>query len=112
MIYRVIVTPNAEADLRQTYRFIRKDSPEAAVRWVKDARRSIKSLVRNPERCPMAPEAASLSETIRELLYGTGNRATYRILFVVDGARVYVLHVRHGSMEILGTQGVVPRVRV
>ena len=105
MIYRVIVTPNAEADLRQTYRFIRKDSPGAAARWVKDARRSIKSLVRNPERCALAPEAAAFSEAIRELLYGRGNRGTYRILFVVDDAKVYVLHVRHGSMEILGTQG-------
>ena len=104
MIYRVIVTPNAEADLRHAYRFIQKDSPGAAYRWVRDARRSIKSLMRNPERCPLAPEAASLSETIRELLYGRRNRGTYRILFVVDGAKVYVLHVRHGSMEILGTQ--------
>lgn len=104
MIYRVIVTPNAEADLRQAYRFIRKDSPEAAVRWVKDARRTMKSLVRNPERCPLAPEAASFSQTIRELLYGRGNRGTYRILFVVDDAKVYVLHVRHGSMEILDVQ--------
>jgi plasmid stabilization system protein ParE len=105
MIYRVIVTPNAEADLRQAYHFIQKDSPGAAVRWARGARRSIKSLLRNPERCPLAPEAASLNETIRELLYGRGNRGTYRILFVVDGAKVYVLHVRHGSMEILGVQG-------
>lgn len=46
----------------------------------------------------MAPESASFEEPIRELLYGSGNRGTYRILFVVLDGTVFVLHVRHGSM--------------
>jgi hypothetical protein len=37
----------------------------------------------------------------RELLFGTGNRATYRFLFVVLDNSVYVVHVRHGSMLAL-----------
>lgn len=41
MIYGVIITPNAEQDLREAY-------PEAAGRWIKSARRSIKTLARNP----------------------------------------------------------------
>ena len=98
MTYRVIVTPEAETDLRTTYRYIRGQAPRAARDWIKRARQAAKSLARYPERCPLAPESASFGQPIRELLFGTGNRGTYRFLFVVLGQSVYVLHVRHGSM--------------
>jgi plasmid stabilization system protein ParE len=99
--YRVIVSPNAEHDLREAYRHIRNYAPEAASRWIKDARRSIKTLARNPQRCPLAPESKSVEEPILELLYGKGPRGVYRILFIVVSGGVYVLHVRHGSRDAL-----------
>lgn len=93
-----IVTPNAEAEIRTAHRFIRDRAPEAARISLKGARKTIKSLARNAERVPFAPESISFEEPIRELFYGAGNRGTYRILFTVIGASVYVLHFRHGSM--------------
>jgi len=98
MTYRVIITPEAETDLRTTYRYIRSQSPRAARDWIRRARRSAKSLARSPERCPLAPESASFDQPIRELFFGSGNRGTYRFLFVVLDKSVYILHVRHGSM--------------
>ena len=100
MTYRVIVTPAAESDLRTIYRYIRSQAPRAARDWIRRARQSAKSLARHPERCPMAPESVSFDQPIRELFFGSGNRGTYRFLFVVfeDDKSVYVLHVRHGSM--------------
>ncbi len=97
MIFRVIVTPQAEDDLRAAYRYIRKHAPEAAGTWIKGIRRKIKTLARYPERTPLAWESATLHEPIRELFYGSGNRGIYRILFVILGKDVLVLHVRHGS---------------
>ena len=100
MGYRVILTPEAESDLRIAYRFIRKQAPQAAREWILRARRCVKTLAQHPDRCPLAPESTSFSQPIRELLFGTGNRGTYRILFVVfvEERAVYILHVRHGSM--------------
>jgi plasmid stabilization system protein ParE len=98
MKYRVIITPQAESDLRAIYNYIRKHAPQAARRWVKGARQNIKTLAFHPERCPLAPESSAFHEPIRELLYGSGNRGTYRVLFIVLDKAVYVLHVRHGSM--------------
>ena len=98
MIYRVIVTPAAEHDLRATYRYIRSQAPDAARDWVRRARRAAKSLAHRPERCLLAPESDSFDQPIRELLFGTGNRGNYRILFAVLDKTVYILHVRHGSM--------------
>jgi plasmid stabilization system protein ParE len=98
MTYRVIITPEAENDLRTAYRYIRSQAPAAARDWIRRARQSAKSLARRPERCPLAPESASFDEPIRELFFGSGNRGTYRFLFVVLNKTVYILHVRHGSM--------------
>jgi hypothetical protein len=50
---------------------------------------------------PLAPESESFEEPIREILYGRGNRGTHRILFVILAKTVFVLHVRHGSMQTL-----------
>jgi plasmid stabilization system protein ParE len=99
--YRVIITSHAEEDLRLAYRYIRKSAPQAAREWIKGARQKIKSLAKLPERVPLAPESESFEEPIRELLYGRGNRGTYRILFVILAKTVFVLHVRHGSMQTL-----------
>jgi plasmid stabilization system protein ParE len=96
---RVIITPNAEDELRAAYRYIRDRAPDAARGWVKGARTKIKSLAHDPERAPLAPESVSFENPIRELFYGSGNRGTYRILFTVLGQQVYVLHFRHGSMS-------------
>src|SRR5258707_1249403 len=104
MIYRVIVTPNAEDDLRRAYGFIRRDSSAAAHRWIQGVRKTIKPLAQAPARCSLAPESALFDETIRELFYGRSSRGAYRILFAVAGERVYVLHVRHGSMDVLRKQ--------
>ena len=97
MPYHVIITPNAEDDLRTIYGYIRQHAPQAAKAWIKGARQKIRSLSRYPERGPLAPESSSLGEPVRQLLYGSGNRGTYRILFVVLDKSVFVLHVRHGS---------------
>lgn len=84
------------------YLYIRKRGSLGAARtWLAAIRKRIKTLVQHPERAAMAPESASFAEPIRELLYGSGNRGTYRILFVVLDGSVFVLHIRHGSMLAL-----------
>jgi plasmid stabilization system protein ParE len=98
MTYRVVITIEAETDLRAAYRYIRSYAPDATRNWIRRARQSARSLARRPERCPLAPESASFDQPIRELLFGTGNRGTYRFLFVLIDRSVYVVHVRHGSM--------------
>jgi plasmid stabilization system protein ParE len=102
--YRVIVTPEAENDVRSAYSYIRKHAPQAAREWMRQARQSIKALRNYPERCPLAPESDSFDVPIRQLLFGKGNRGTYRILFVVIDKTIYILHVRHGSMLPLEPQ--------
>lgn len=98
----MIVTPQGEQDLRVAYSYIRKRGSLAVARtWLAAIRKRIKALSQNPERAALAPESSSFTEPVRELLYGSGNRGIYRILFVVLDGSVFVLHVRHGSMLAL-----------
>src|SRR5205814_9597163 len=98
MAYRVILTPEAEADLRTAYRYIRRHAPRAAREWIQHARQSVKSLSHHPERCPLARQSVSFDEPIRELSFGSGTRGTSRVLLAVIGKSVSIWHGRHGSM--------------
>jgi plasmid stabilization system protein ParE len=102
--YRIIVTPEAKADLRDIYRYIRDRAPRAATQWSVSARASIKTLSHFPERCPLAPESSHFDVPIRQMFLGTGNRGTCRVLYVIVDKSVRVIHVRHGSMLPLGAE--------
>jgi plasmid stabilization system protein ParE len=60
----------------------------------------IATLANFPERCGLAPESEHFDEEIRQLPYGKRPNV-YRILFVIRGDTVHVLHVRHGSRRFL-----------
>jgi plasmid stabilization system protein ParE len=98
MIYLVVLTPRAKHNLRTIHAYIFNQAPHAADDWLDRAERALDSLKHHPERCPLAPESISFHKPIRELLFGAGNRGTYRFLFVVLDESVFVLHLRHGSM--------------
>jgi len=98
MTYLVVLTPRAKHNLRTIHKCIYEYAAHAADDWLDRAERAVNSLAHHPERCPLAPESLSFGKPIRQLLFGSGNRGTYRFLFVVLDQSVYVLHVRHGSM--------------
>ena len=64
MRYRVIIAPEAEADLRKAGSYIRRDNPGAARAWLKGARQRIKTLARHPENQPLS------FEITKRLTYG------------------------------------------
>ena len=97
MGYRVIVSPQALADLRAIRANLQAVAPKTAVAWYSAMRGRIKTLAERPERCAVAPESRLFPLEIRELFYGQPNRKVYRILFCIEGKQVVVLHVRHGS---------------
>jgi len=50
----------------------------------------------------VAPEAAIIGREIRQLWVGKGR--TYRILLVVEGDTVAIIHIRHRRQAPLGTE--------
>ncbi len=94
--YRVEPTEKALADVGEAYFWINEQSEGAALRWYEGLMKALRSLEKNPLRCPLAPESAFFEEEIRQLIYGK-----YRILFTVEDETVFVLRVRHGAREYL-----------
>jgi plasmid stabilization system protein ParE len=98
--YRVHFTNSASSDAEAAYDWIRADSPSAAVKWFNGLADVIESLETLPERCALARESARAGEKIRQLLYGRRPHV-YRILYIIRGTDVYILHVRHSARQTM-----------
>lgn len=98
--FQVNIQAGAHADIEAAVEWIAERSPVRAARWHGRLLQAIQSLGSLPERCGLAPESETYGEPIRQLLYGK-RRGIYRILFVVRGDTVSVLHVRHGAQQFL-----------
>jgi plasmid stabilization system protein ParE len=100
--YRVVVTAGAERDLQGAHDWYRQHNPEAATRWLATMRDAILSLSEFPEAHPLAPENDAFDMPIRQKVAGLS--APWRILFMVEGHTVTVLHVRHGRRDLWSGQ--------
>ena len=92
MTYKVVVTPEAERDLDQVFRFVALEKPDAARKFVAGLRRRLETLASMPRRAALAPEDGLDGLEIRHLIHGQ-----YRIIFTIDGRTVVILQVRHGA---------------
>ena len=92
--YRVEIKPIAEKDLEKRYLQIAEESPQNALQWYLGIIEAIEKLSTLAERCPIAPEDIDIQRGIRHLILGA-----YRVLYVINGDAVEVLHVRHTRME-------------
>src|SRR4051794_20384488 len=96
MKYDAVVEPPAKVNIAFAYHFIREDSRTGADRWLAGLEKAIEGLSQFPTRHGLARENDEFDEEIRQLLYGK-RQHVYRVLFVIRGSRVHVLHVRHAA---------------
>ena len=85
MAYRVKLTPRAQKDVEELYRWVIGRAPHQGAAWYNGLLDAIRSLAGHPRRCPLSLEGVELQEQVRQLLYG---RRPYRILFWIKGKEV------------------------
>jgi plasmid stabilization system protein ParE len=90
--FQVDITAAAEGDVNEIRAFIARDKPEAAAKWVETISRQFRALERNPERHEVIPEAGDLGVEYRHQVFGS-----YRTIYRIEGARVIIVRVIHGS---------------
>jgi toxin ParE1/3/4 len=90
MHYRVVVEPEAMADIGNAYLWIAMHSPAAAVKWFNGLTEARGSLQQFPRRCPVVPELSAPDLEIRKLLHGK-RRHVYQILFTIRNDTVHIL---------------------
>lgn len=99
MAFQVEITPIAEAQIEQAYRWYREFNPDAD-RWFRGLMNAIATLQEKPQRCAKAIENEIFPQQVRQLLYGKAKNL-YRVLFTIRDATVYVLYVRHSAQAPL-----------
>jgi plasmid stabilization system protein ParE len=100
MAFQVEITPIAEAQIEQAYRWYRERNPEFADRWFRGLMKAIATLQEKPHRCTLAVEHEIFPEEVRQLFYGKAKNR-YRVLFTIRDDTVYALYVRHSAQALL-----------
>ena len=98
MTHPVIVTQKVKDDLRHYYAVAAGHAPETAARWFNRFEKALQTLSTHPTRCPLAPENDLVDQPVYQFFYGKRS-ARYRALFTIEGDRVFVLHIRRGTMD-------------
>lgn len=97
MSFRVIITENAKANLREYYERAAKHAPETAANWLNRFHVALQTLSNQPERCPLAAENFLVESEIRQFNFGR-RVGTYRALFTIIDDEVHILHIRRAAM--------------
>ncbi len=100
MSYQVEILPQALSDIESAFRWMAGNlSAAIAEQWYEDLMIAIKSLQTFPNRCTLAPEAQEFQREVRQLWICKAKN--YRVLFVVESEKVFVLYVRHSSRALM-----------
>jgi plasmid stabilization system protein ParE len=108
MIYKVVLTPQAESDIEDSFTFIANGgSPKIAAKWLRKLKSEIASLSEMPNRCSMSPEAEKFGVELRQLIFGKAN-GTHRIIYRIDEPKleVHVIAVRHTARDEISIEDV------
>ena len=100
MAFQVEITPVAEAQTEQAYRWYRERNPGFVDRWFRGLMNAIATLQNKPQCCALALEHEIFPEEVWQLLYGQVKNV-YRVIFTIGDATVYVLYVRHSAQAPL-----------
>jgi len=85
---KIIWSPLALERVRDIARYIARDKPSAAEKWVKDLFNLVGRLSTQPRSCRVVPELNR--PDIRELIHGS-----YRVIYKLT-ENIHILTVRHG----------------
>ena len=97
---RVVISPLAERDLEAIGDYIADDNPSRALSFVAELRSQCANIAKAPQAYRVRPE---LGEGIRSCAHGN-----YMIFFTATKARLTIVRVLHGAMDILAQFGSAP----
>jgi plasmid stabilization system protein ParE len=97
----VLLTRSAEIDLDAILSWLGDRSARGAKNWLQALENALDWLAANASSCSLAPESDAFEEEIRERLFKTKHGRYYRLLFVISGRQVRVLHIRAPGQDFV-----------
>ena len=92
MTFEVLLSPEAQQDVKLAYRYIAEHGPANPDDWKAGLDVALASLETFPHRCSKAPESRIVGEAVYQLLY-----TSFRLLFIIDKQHVLVVAMWHGA---------------
>lgn len=92
MMNRLVLSPLALSDLRETWQYIARDNPEAADRVLEALQNSMENLLASPSLGRPRPE---LEERLRSLASGR-----HLIFYLFAEPEVRIVRVLHGARDV------------
>ncbi|MDE2060478.1 MAG: type II toxin-antitoxin system RelE/ParE family toxin [candidate division NC10 bacterium] len=89
---KILFTPSVRAQFLSALAYIRRDKPEAALRFRRRAETALKRLVKFPDSGRAIPEFSDLPQ--REVVI-----APYRFFYREKGKAVWIVGVWHGAQH-------------
>jgi len=103
MTDRIEITRQAATDRNRCFDYIAARSRDGAVRWLEAYETAIGSLLENPLR-GFAPENPDHEEEIRQCLFRTRHGLPYRLLYLIRGETIYILHIRGTGQYLMAPE--------
>ena len=94
--YTVNITDEVAADIENAFDYIHEQSPQNAVKWLRELYKAIDTLEKMPDRCPLIREHDAFEEQVRNLLF-----YSHRIIFTInEGTETVQVHAfRHAAQD-------------
>jgi hypothetical protein len=94
MAFEVVLLRQAQTDFDSILAWFAEKAPNSLPKWLDSYERILSRLEHDPSAFAFSPEDDVLKSSIRQALFWTGGGHVYRLLFVIAGDEVRVLHIR------------------
>lgn len=103
MSFRLIITEPAEHDRDGCFAYIWKRSPQGASRWIEAFDAAVQALLTEPHYGE-SPESGDHDEKIRQKMFKTRRGRTHRLIYVLRGDTIFILHVRGAGQDVMADE--------
>lgn len=99
MNYEVVLTDEADRNVRSILAWYVDRTESAASRWYHEYTTAVAALSNEPTRYGLARENEKFPIELRQFVFGCGRRKTHRIIYAVRPDRVVIYAVRHVAQQ-------------
>lgn len=94
----------AQRDLDHILAWLSERSPQGAASWLRRWDETFAVLESSADEHGLAPEGEGLELEVRQILFRTRKGREYRALYTIQGADVYIMHIRAPGQDFVAPE--------
>jgi plasmid stabilization system protein ParE len=101
MKFRIRILWRAERDIDQILTWLGERSAQGANSWKIALKNALTTLASSADSFGHAPENEDQELDVRQMMFRTSKGRNYRLLYTIEDAMVYVMHVRSPGQDLV-----------